>query len=393
MAFTPVQLKAPAGVGQLVGAAGGVYTANAAGIITVTQPGDITLALNAGFTYLGPSGVQNSRAVFRNLLDGGDFTVNPFQRNIPGLASGGVISAAISNTVTYFADRWFAVGGASSSILMAAVSNTTVVGFNQALKLSRSSANANTAVINFGQVIETLDSVRAQGQQITLSFWAASGANFSAAGALMTIQIFSGTGTNQSAANMIAGSWTGSSVILSATQALTSTMTRYQFTATVPTNCTQLGVNFSFTPVGTAGADDSISFMGIQLEIGSAASDFEQRDVQVELEICQRYAWVIAEPAAAVVVGTGSCNSTTAAIIYMATPVQMLKAPTVTVTAGTFHGAPAGAAASGTAAAGTTHTPNAITINLSGLTATTAGFGTPLIGGGGTGFIVASADF
>jgi hypothetical protein len=90
-------------------------------------------------------------------------------------------------------------------------------------------------------------------------------------------------------------------------------------------------------------------------------------------------------------VGTGSCNSTTAAIIYMATPVQMRAAPTVTVSAGTFHAAPAGAAASGTIAAGSTHTVNAITINVSSITATTAGFGTPLVGGGGNGYIVASA--
>jgi hypothetical protein len=58
-------------------------------------------------------------ANFRNLIDGGNFTVNPFQRNIPGLASGGVISSPISSTPTYFADRFFAVGGASSAILMA----------------------------------------------------------------------------------------------------------------------------------------------------------------------------------------------------------------------------------------------------------------------------------
>jgi hypothetical protein len=77
----------------------------------------------------------------------------------------------------------------------------------------------------------------------------------------------------------------------------------------------------------------------------------------------------------------------------MATPVQMRAAPTVTVSAGTFHAAPAGAAGSGTIAAGSTHTPNAITINLSSITASTAGFGTPLVGGGGSGYIVASADF
>ena len=37
----------------------------------------------------------NPFANFRNLIDGGDFSINPFQRNIPGLAAGGVIATPI----------------------------------------------------------------------------------------------------------------------------------------------------------------------------------------------------------------------------------------------------------------------------------------------------------
>src|SRR5271166_4351012 len=60
----------------------------------------------------------NPFANLRNLIDGGDFSINPFQRNIPGLATGGVITTPISATPTYFADRFFAVGAAGSAILM-----------------------------------------------------------------------------------------------------------------------------------------------------------------------------------------------------------------------------------------------------------------------------------
>src|SRR5271157_2407911 len=60
----------------------------------------------------------NHFANFRNLIDGGDFSINPFQRNIPGLVSA---TQPISTTPTYFADRFFAVGSATSAILMAAV--------------------------------------------------------------------------------------------------------------------------------------------------------------------------------------------------------------------------------------------------------------------------------
>ena len=331
-------------------------------------------------------------ANFRNILDGGDFTTNPFQRNIPGLASGGIISSAVTNTATYFADRWFAWGGSSSSILMAAAADTTLAGFSQALSVYRTASNTNTANFNLAQIVETLDTIKLQGQAITFSFYAKALATYS--GGSLTVQVIYGTGTNQTAANLIAGSWTGQGYVINTTQAITSSYGRYQFTGTVPATATQLAVVITWTPTGTAsGSTDGINFQGFQLELGNNASVFEHRDVQVDLEICQRYAWVIAEPASGVQVGIGGATTTANnQQFYMATPVQMLKAPTVTVSAGSFKVCAAAAAAAATGmAAGSTHTPNAIEI-VSTLTQT-VGLSAALQGGGGSGYIVASADF
>lgn len=333
----------------------------------------------------------NQGANFRNVLDGGDFTVNPFQRNIPGLASGGILSTAISNTPGYFADRFFAVGGsASSSILMSVAADTSVAGFSQSLNVYRSSGNSNTAAIYFGQVVETADTIKLQGQTVTFSFWARSLATYS--GGALTVQIVTGTGTNQSAANLIAGSWTGQTNAVNTQQAITSTMTRYQFSAVVPANATQIAVLVSWTPSGTAsGATDGVAFNGLQLELGSAASLFEHRDVQVELEICQRYCWVIQEPASGVLVGAGTTLGANAQTFYMASPVQFKSAPTVTLSTGGFKVAAGAAFATATITAGTTHTVNAISINAAVTAA--AGVGALLGGGGGTGWIQASSDF
>lgn len=381
-----INMQAPA-PGNAAMADGTIYTPDAYGFVSA-QPKHISALLGSGFMIAYPGPVN-----FRNLVDGGDFSINPWQRNIPGLAAAGTLSADIANTVTYFADRWFAVGGASSAIKLSNIADATLPGTSNHLKFQRKNANADVTAINLGHVIETADCFRAAGNTVTLSFWAKAGANFSAAGGNIGVKLFAGTGTNDTAANMVAGSWAGSATPIAATQAVTAGWTRYSFTGVVPQAATQLGVMISFTPVGTAGADDSVQFDLIQLEIGSNASPVERRDVQVELEICQRYCWALAEPASGVVVGMGTCPTTTTATIYMATPVQMVKAPTLSVTTGSFNFRPANAAASGTAAAGATHTPNAITIAGSALTATTAGFGTPLLGGGGAGFIVASADF
>jgi hypothetical protein len=331
----------------------------------------------------------NPFANFRNLIDGADFSINPFQRNIPGLATGGVIATPISTTPTYFADRFFAVGSASTAILMAAVADVSVPGFSQDLKISRQLNNTSLATINVGQALETSDSLRCQGQTVTLSFWAKAGATYS--GGPLTVQVVAGVGVNQSAASLVAGTWTSASSVLNAAQPLTSAMARYQFTGVVPATATQLAVLLSFTPTGTAGADDSVSINGVQLEIGASASPFEHIDAQVTLEICQRYAWAIPEPAAGVVIGAGANTGAAAQLFYIATPVQLLKAPTVTVATGSFKTNQAGTATTTAIAPGATHTPNAISII--GNSAGTAGQATLLQGGGGSGWILANADF
>ena len=384
-----IQMLTPAGISQFEAHnTGNRYTPDANSYIYVA-PNDVLDMIASGCSVFNGTLSTN----YRNLLDGGDFSVNPWQRNIAGLASAGVIAAAIAATPTYFADRWFAAGGASSSILMSQIADSSVPGFAIDCKVQRSSANTNTAPIYFGQVVETADVYRTQGQIVTFSFWAKAGANFSAAGSLLGVQVVTGTGTNQTAAQLLSASWTGQTNALNTSQALTTSMARYSFQAVIPAGATQVAVLLNFTPVGTAGADDSFTVNGLQLEVGASVGPFEHRDIQVELEICQRYTWIVAEPAVGVVVGIGGAvAAANNQVFYMATPVQMVKAPTVTVSAGSFKVAAAAAAAAATGmAAGTTHTPNAISI-VSTLTQT-VGLSASLQGGGGSGYIAASADF
>jgi hypothetical protein len=326
-------------------------------------------------------------ANFRNLIDGGDFTTNPWQRGTAQLAD-------IANTITYGPDRFFLKsGGAGGAVDFSKVADTSIAGFGSSLKFQRKSANADVNVITLGQMVETNDSIRTQGQQVTLSFWAKCGANFSAAGNTVTVQVESGTGSDQAASTLIGGTMTGQSHVINVTQALTTVMTRYQWTGTVPAGCTQLGFLLQFTPVGTAGADDSITINGIQLEIGNGATPFEHRDVQVELEICQRYFYQINEPASGVVVGAGMVSATNTEVFYVALPVQMRTAPTVTVTVGSFksNSATAGVVAATGLTGNATHTVN--TIGLTSTGTGTAGQGALLQGGGGAGVVAVSADY
>lgn len=342
-----------------------------------------------------PGAIPPSLAIlaanFKNLLDGGDFTINPFQRNIPGLASGGVLSTPITSTPGYFADRFFGVGAAGSALVFALDTDASVPGFNSSLRMQRQAANANVAPLTMGQVLETPDCIRCQGLPVCYSFWVYAGANFS--GGNLTIQIVSGTGANQSAASVVAGTWPGQTVVATLSQPISTAAQRVSLSGTVPLNSTQLAVLITWTPTGTAGANDFIRTLGHQLELGSIPSNFEHRDIEVELALCQRYALVIAEAAAGVSQGAGGVATGTNAVNFTITlPTPMRAAPTVTVNVGTFKQHLGAAAVAATGLTGNaTHTPIVVGLNSTGTA--TAGQGAILEGGGGTGSIIVSADF
>lgn len=342
---------------------------------------------------------------FRNVIDGGDAYSNPWQR--------GTSFTGITNAVTYTADRWFALGGASSSISVSqqAVAASALTPFYKSFQFGRASSNADTAVISFAQALETLSSARLAGSTVTLSFWAKCGANFSAANSALGVILASGTAANGSAANLISGGWTGYSALTATTPTaqvygalpnpstsaagtatLSTSWTRFTFTYTVPAASLQLGVVFNFTPVGTAGANDWVQFAGIQLEQGAYASTFEFRSEEVELALCQRFFFAVNEPASGTAVGVGMITTTTAAKVVIPTPVPMRAVPTVTVSSGSFALNVAGTPAATTLTVSSiASTANAITVGGSG-SALTAGQATLLQSGGGAGYIYASAD-
>lgn len=269
----------------------------------------------------------------RNVLIGGDYGTNPFQR---GTSNG---SAHISNTTTYGPDSVAFLGGASSQIDWSQQTGASDVptGFSASLRFQRFATNADTAAICKIQVLDSLKSVRFQGQSFALSFWAKVGANFSAASNNMQVTVAYGTGTNQSAANFAAGSWTNQTNAYQANTALTTSFVRYTITGSIPvqvssTNVNQVGIKYCFTPVGTAGANDWIEFAGEQLEVTSttSASAFDYHDPATELNVAQRRLIVINEPASGIGIASGFYDGGTSCLVTVALPDTMAAAPTVT---------------------------------------------------------------
>jgi hypothetical protein len=316
---------------------------------TVTTTGGLTQHVGSSTIVQSDFNLSNSP---RNLLDGGDATTNPWQR---GTAISGIVA-----TNTYTADRWFMVAGAASSANMTKTADTSIPGFSQAFVWSRQSGQASVSAIVLGQVLESTDSIRLQSQPVSLSFWAKTMSGYT--GGALGVRVGQSTvSTDQSASGFVNTAWNAYSDVISTTQTLTASYVRYAYVGTVASNATQVGVSFQFTPVGTNTGNDGISMIGIQLEQGGFTA-FEHRDVQVELELCQRYYFQVNETSTAII-APGAVGAANAATFILTVPVQMRIPPTVTVAAGSLAQTVSGATAAVSGfAAGATHTVNFVTV-------------------------------
>jgi hypothetical protein len=196
-------------------------------------------------------------------------------------------SVAGASGVNYTADRWIGFRDGSTISRQTTGDTTNLPNIQYCARVQRNNGTTGTSVIIFQQPFETVNSIPFAGKTVTYSFYARKGANFSSSGDLLTAQVYSGTGTDQTQV----GSYTGASAPISSSVTLTGTWQRFTATATIATTATELTVDFRFTPTGTAGANDYFEVTGVQLEVGSVATPFHTyaATIQGELSACQRY--------------------------------------------------------------------------------------------------------
>ena len=221
---------------------------------------------------------QGSTAAGRNFFINGGMDV--WQRGT---------SIAVT-TSAYTSDRWQGYRAvAGSTVSRQVTGDTTNLPFIQyCARVQRDSGNTATNTIYLGTSIETINSIPLAGKTVTLSFYARAGANYSTASNGLSVLLRSGTGTDQ---NVITAGYTGSTNVISDTATLTTTWQRFSYTATIATTATEVGLQLSNLPVGTAGAADYYEVTGVQLEVGSVATQFSRTggSIQGELAACQRY--------------------------------------------------------------------------------------------------------
>jgi hypothetical protein len=222
------------------------------------------------------SGMMDSVAqyyTFKNRIINGEMDV--WQRGTT------FVNPSVSGSF-FTADRWGC--NRAGDVTGATVSRSTSAptGFQYSLALQRTAANTNTSGIYLFYSSESSYTYDLAGQTVTLSFWARTGANYS--GGAFNTNAYGGTGIDQRVY-----AYTGSTTLASYGPTLTTTWTQYSTTFTVPSNITEMGLQFSWFPTGTAGADDAVYITGVQLEKGVTATSFDYRPFGTELALCQRY--------------------------------------------------------------------------------------------------------
>lgn len=219
---------------------------------------------------------------YRNIIgDNGGLEV--WQR---GAGSSASIAVGASSTA-YTADRWYLTTGANEASTVAAVTGLTN-GSNLAGKVTKNSGQTGTTVMTFGFPLDTDEIASVRGAKVTISASVKAGANWSPASGTLNLNFYVGTGSvgkrgagftsETTVATATANIATSASATLSAVSA-----------AVVPTNSTQGELQFTWTPTGTAGGDDSITIDDVQLEVGVFQSTFERVPFEMMMHGCRRH--------------------------------------------------------------------------------------------------------
>jgi hypothetical protein len=295
-----------------------------------------SVTTNYGFDVPTSSDLVKNGATQIALLgqDLDTFLFRPFSRN--GVINSGYdvwqrgTSIAINTINTYTSDRWTTKFTALSpyTVSRAATGDTTNLPFIQyCARVQRASGQTGTGILGLYQNFENINSTAYAGKQVTFSFYARAGANYSAASSALTANVFTGTGANQ---NITTGSLTGQANPINQTATLTTTWQRFSYTATLAATATQVVLGFECVPVGTAGAADYFEVTGVMLEVGSQASPYAPATptYATELAACQRYYWRSGGNSVFQRYGNGSARSTNQVDIVVNFPSTMRTTPT-----------------------------------------------------------------
>jgi hypothetical protein len=238
---------------------------------------------------------------------------------------------SFSASTAYTFDRWQGRTGSGAQTISRQVTNdlTNLPFIQYCARVGRNSANTGIGIILFEQSLETVNTIPFVGKTVTISYYARKGANFSGASDILSGALVTGTGTDQNV-----NAYTGGANTILGSSTLTTSWQRFTYTGAIPTTVNEMALQFSYTPVGTAGAADYFEVTGVQVDIGSVALPFRTyaATIQEELAACQRYFQIFGGNDVFEYYGIGANLNTVNANCVVQWYVPMRTAPTATFT-------------------------------------------------------------
>jgi len=257
---------------------------NATGYVGVRiEGGDVTLSDSNNFdglVFKGGTSVINARGV------------TPDRSRLPRLINGSFqvwqrgTSFAHTGGFAYWADQWGGRRGAN--VAGVTVSRQTGDKAEFALRVQRDEADTSTQPI---YLTTAMDSVRGRnwaGRKGVLIFRARKGANFSVT--TLACAVLTGTGTDERInISFATGSQTAGSLNLTSAN-LTENWQEFVVPFTCASDIKQIGVRFSGTPSGTAGANDWFEVEQVSFQPGRIGGAWDWSiSPEQELADCRRY--------------------------------------------------------------------------------------------------------
>lgn len=206
------------------------------------------------------------------------------------LTNGASTIAIAASTTAYTVDGWYLTTGASQACTITQAAGLTSPS-NFAVKVQRNSGQTGTGVIRFAMPLDFDELLPLRGNYVCLSFMLKEGANQSFSHNV-TATLYCGTAF---VAKRNGTAYTGETSAIALTCTTTTTATRFQATsaAVIPTNVSQAEIQFTITPSGTAGADDSFSIDDLKLEVvagSSATATAYVHELSADiLPLCQKF--------------------------------------------------------------------------------------------------------
>lgn len=180
--------------------------------------------------------------------------------------------AVAASTPAYTADRWYYTNGANQASVVSAQAGLTN-GSQLCARVRRNNAQTGTTAIYFQYPLDTDEIYRLRGSKVSFTASVQAGANWSPTSGTLTVNLYTGTGA---VGRRGATPYTNETTVLTIATNLTAggavTTITGSSTVVVPTTTTQAELQFTWTPVGTAGAADDISIDDVQIESQLSAS-------------------------------------------------------------------------------------------------------------------------